>query len=259
MKTKPLVWIIAGTSEGRKLIKYFASKDVELLVSVATKYGAQLIEPQDNLTVKPARMNCAAMENFIGLNKPCMVIDATHPCATIVTDTIKKACTITGVKYLRLLRSAGDTSGCIEVNDYEEAAEFLSHVDGNIFLTTGSKTLEIFTQVPNYQERITLRILPMISSLEKATSLGYAPSKIICMQGPFSTELNAIMFKESQSNYVVTKDSGDVGGFPEKKTAAINSGAQLVVIKRQPGDNGGDFTHLLTEIDEILSKEAVRC
>lgn len=259
MKTKPLVWIIAGTSEGRKLIKYFADKYVELLVSVATEYGAQLIEPQANLTVKPARMDCAAMEAFIVHNKPCMVIDATHPFATIVTDTIKRACTTTKVKYLRLLRSAGDTSGCIEVNDYEEAAEFLSHVEGNIFLTTGSKTLELFTQVPNYQERITLRVLPMVSSLEKATNLGYAPSKIICMQGPFSTELNAVMFKESKSQYVVTKDSGEVGGFPEKKAAAINSGAQLVVIKRKPGDNGGDFTALLTEIDEILSKEAGRC
>ena len=259
MKTKALVWIIAGTSEGRKLIKYFADKDVQLLVSVATEYGAQLIEPQANVIVKAVRMDCAAMEAFIVLNKPCMVIDATHPFATIVTDTIKKACAITEVKYFRLLRSAGDTSGCIEVNDYEEAAEFLSHVDGNIFLTTGSKTLDIFTQVPNYQERITLRILPMISSLEKATNLGYAPSKIICMQGPFSKELNAIMFKESKSKYIVTKDSGDVGGFPEKKAAAIDSGAQLVVIKRKPGDNGENFTTLLTEIDEVLSKEAGRC
>ena len=67
------------------------------------------------------------MEAFIVLHKPCMVIDATHPFATIVTATIKKACAATGVKYFRLLRSAGDTSGCIEVNDYEEAAEFLSH------------------------------------------------------------------------------------------------------------------------------------
>jgi len=259
MKTKPVVWIIAGTSEGRNLIKYFANKDITLLVSVATDYGAQLIEPQANLTVTPARMDCAAMEAFIDLNKPCMVIDATHPFATIVTDTIKRACARKGAKYLRLLRSAGDISGCIEVNDYEEAVEVLSHVEGNIFLTTGSKTLDLFIQVPNYQERITLRILPMVSSLEKAINLGYAPSKIICMQGPFSTQLNAIMFKEANTKYVVTKDSGNVGGFQEKKDAAIDAGAQLVVIKRKPGDAGGDFVSLLTEIDEILSKEAGQC
>jgi precorrin-6A/cobalt-precorrin-6A reductase len=259
MKSKPVVWIIAGTSEGRKLIKYFADKKVNLLVSVATDYGAHLIEPQSNMTVKPERMDYAAMENFIKLKEPCMVIDATHPFATIVTATIKKACKATGVKYLRLLRQAGDISGCIEVNDYEEAVEFLSHVEGNIFLTTGSKTLDLFTQIPNYQARITLRILPMVSSLEKAANLGYSPSKTICMQGPFSTSLNVAMFKEANAKYVVTKDSGDIGGFQEKKDAAIDAGAQLIVIKRKPGDNGGDFTSLIAEIEGILSKEGALC
>ncbi|MDD4321384.1 MAG: precorrin-6A reductase [Acidaminococcaceae bacterium] len=259
MKTKPVVWIIAGTSEGRKLIKYFANKNVELIVSVATEYGAQLIEPQENLTVKPSRMDCGAMESFLDKYKPCLVIDATHPFATIVTETIKKACTHTQSNYLRFLRPAGDSSDCIEVNDYEDAVDFLCHVDGNIFLTTGSKTLELFAQIPNYHERVTLRILPMLSSLEKAHNLGFAPAKIICMQGPFSEQLNVAMFQEAKAKYVVTKESGDAGGFQEKKVAAIKAGAQLVVIKRKLGDIGNDFTSIYSQIEMILSKEAGRC
>ena len=43
---KPVIWLIGGTSEGRRLIKELAKLPVELYVSVATDYGASLIEPQ---------------------------------------------------------------------------------------------------------------------------------------------------------------------------------------------------------------------
>ena len=259
MKNKPVIWIISGTSEGRKLIKYFANKNVELIVSVATDYGAELIEPQEHLTVISERMNSEAMEAFLEQHKPCLVIDATHPFATIVTDTIKNACAKKARKYLRLLRPAGDVKDCIEVSDYNEAVEFLSNVTGNIFLTTGSKNLELFAQIPNFQERITLRVLPMLTSLEKAHNLGFAPAKTICMQGPFSEAMNTLMFQEAGAKYVVTKDSGDVGGFQEKKDAAVKAGAQLVVIMRRPGDTGEDLDSVYCQIDKLIAKEEDLC
>lgn len=48
---KPVIWLIGGTSEGRNLIKALASLDIMLYVSVATEYGAGLIEAQDNVQV----------------------------------------------------------------------------------------------------------------------------------------------------------------------------------------------------------------
>ena len=47
---KPVIWLIGGTSEGRRLIKELAKLPVELYVSVATDYGASLIEPQPGMT-----------------------------------------------------------------------------------------------------------------------------------------------------------------------------------------------------------------
>jgi precorrin-6x reductase len=68
-------------------------------------------------------------------------------------------------------------------------------VEGNIFLTTGSNNLDYFTKLADYQNRVTVRILPMQNSLEKALQLGYKPTNIICMQGPFTEEeLNTAMF-----------------------------------------------------------------
>ena len=62
---KPIIWLIGGTSEGRRLIKEMAKLPVELYVSVATEYGAELIEPQPNLTVLAERMDLEAMRAFL--------------------------------------------------------------------------------------------------------------------------------------------------------------------------------------------------
>ena len=52
---KPVVWLIGGTSESRNLIKFMAELDIILYVSVATDYGASLIEAQTNLHVMVKR------------------------------------------------------------------------------------------------------------------------------------------------------------------------------------------------------------
>ena len=106
----------------------------------------------------------------------------------------------------------------------------LSHTEGKIFLTTGSKNLPDFTAVPDYSERIALRILPMQDSLAKAVELGYKPANVVCMQGPFEEDLNIAMIKHFNAKYLVTKDSGKAGGFEEKISAAHKAGAELVII-----------------------------
>lgn len=247
---KPVIWLIGGTSEGRRLIKEIGRLDVKLYASVATEYGAELIEPQPGLTVMAERMDLAAMKAFLAAKRPACVIDATHPYATVVTATVKQACSEEQTEYLRLVRPVGDTTDAILVHDFAEAVELLNHLNGNIFLTTGSKNLPDFTGVENYAERIALRVLPMESSLQSALSLGYKPAHIVCMQGPFSKELNVAMFKKFGSKYVVTKDSGAVGGFAEKVEAAQAAGAKLIVIGRAGEEAGEGFSEIVRYLQQ---------
>ena len=86
------IWIIGGTSEGRGLVKELAQLDIEIFVSVVTTYGAKLIEQHSNVKVLPERMDLDAMQAFIAEHHPDCVIDATHPYATVVTQTVKEAC-----------------------------------------------------------------------------------------------------------------------------------------------------------------------
>ena len=245
---KPVIWLIGGTSEGRALIKAMADLDVELFVSVATDYGAELIEPQDNLTIMAERMDLNKMRTFLQNHQPACVIDATHPYAAIVTATVQEACACEGAKYVRLLRPVGEAGDYVTVHDFPEAVELLNQVEGNIFLTTGSKNLKDFTAVEDYKERIALRVLPMENSLLSALEHGYKPANIVCMQGPFSKELNVAMFKKFCSKYVVTKDSGEVGGFAEKVEAANEAGAKLIVIGRAVEEQGKSLEEIVEDL-----------
>ena len=229
------VWIAGGTTEGRKLAGYAARFRVTAYVSVATAYGASLLPKSPYVTVLEGRMNEGQMEGFLKDKGIRLAVDATHPYATVVTDNIKAACQKTGVPYRRINRRAGTyrTDGrTIAVRTVDEAVEVLSHTDGVVFLTTGSKNLDAFAKIPDYENRVYARILPVRASLERALDLGYPPARLICMQGPFSADLNAAMFKETKARYVVTKNSGHTGGFPEKLKGAERTGATVIIIER---------------------------
>lgn len=242
----PVVWLIGGTSEGRRLIKDLAASPIKLFVSVATTYGAALIEPQENLTIMAERMDFAAMCKFLSRHKPELVVDATHPYATIVTATVKAACEKEACRYLRVVRPQDEGGDYVLVRDFGEAVELLNQVEGNIFLTTGSKNLPDFTAVHGYEERIALRILPMESSLHNAVRLGYKPANIVCMQGPFAKDLNVALIKKFNSQYVVTKDSGEAGGFSEKVESAKLAGAKLIVVGRECKEEGSRYNEVVS-------------
>ena len=58
------------------------------------------------------------------------------------------------------------------------------------------------------------------------------------MQGPFSTEINEAMLRQYQCRYLVTKDTGLAGGFPEKMEACRRAGVIPVIIGRPLKEEG---------------------
>ena len=87
----------------------------------------------------------------------------------------------------------------------------LQSLPGNVLLTTGSKELHHFA-VPGLIDRCCPRVLPMLDSLQRCLSLGFPPAHILCMQGPFSRELNAAILRQYDIKTLVTKDTGTYGG-----------------------------------------------
>ncbi|MBR4905618.1 MAG: precorrin-6A reductase [Clostridia bacterium] len=231
------ILLFAGTTEGRRIAEVLAGQPVSVTVSVATEYGETLIAPAENICVTFGRKNADEIEALIKESQAQLLIDATHPYAVEVTKTLKTVAERTGTEYLRVLRASEDADGCVFVSDTEAAVRYLNETRGNVLLTVGSKELSAYTAVQAYRNRIYARILPVKESTDAAFALGLNGKHLICMQGPFSEEMNITTIRAIDAKYLVTKDTGSAGGFAEKIAAAKACGITPVVIRR-PEEEG---------------------
>lgn len=231
--------VFAGTTEGYALCEFLAENRVSVYACAATEYGGSLLQENEFLHVSAGRLKTEDMEELFRKENPEIVLDATHPYAAEVTKNIRTACENAGVLYQRILRPEGEkNSEAIYVESTEEAAAFLSGTEGNIFLTTGSKELAKFTGIPDYKERLFARVLSIPSVIRSCAELGIEGKHLIGMQGPFSAEINEAMLRQFQCSYLVTKDTGLAGGFPEKMEACQRCGVTPVIIGRPLKEEG---------------------
>ena len=178
-----------------------------------------------------------------------LCIDATHPYALEVSKNIREACAETGVPYRRLLRGESAAEGAVSFATCAEAAAYLAGTEGNILLAIGSKELAAFAGL--LLERLYPRVLPSHEALSACEALGVPHRNIIAMQGPFSQELNAALMRQKEIRFLVTKDGGAVGGFPEKAAAARETGARLILLRR-PEEDGESLEEIAASCEEML-------
>ena len=239
--------IFSGTSEGHALCRFLSARGAQAEVYVATEYGAAVMEPMDGITVHEGRLSADGIA--ARLDADTLLVDATHPYAAAVTDNLRAACAQTGAQYERLLRPAIARGGCETVPDTAAAVAWLNAHQGKALLTTGSKELDAYTAVENWQERIYPRVLPAASVLQKCEALGFSGAHIIAMQGPFSHAMNVALLRQTGADILVTKDTGVSGGFAEKLSAARETGAKVLVIARPRAETG----RTLEEMQDYLA------
>ncbi len=228
------VLLFGGTGDGRALAEWMLARGLDATVCVATEYGETLLP--EGMKVHVGRLDAGGMAELMA-DGCTLVIDATHPYAVEVTENIRAASERTGLPYLRLLRQSDGEDGCRKVPDMAVAAEILERLPGNVLLTTGSKELDHFAR-PGLRERCFPRVLPMADSLERCLALGFPPRNIICMQGPFTREMNVATLHQFHINTLVTKDTGGYGGFRAKAEAAKEAGCALLVVERPRNETG---------------------
>ncbi len=244
------VLVFAGTTEGREISEFLADGGVAVTACVATEYGNMVMPNDSRMEVKTGRLDEGQIAVLV--TEYSLVIDATHPYAGIVTNNIKAACEKTGIEYIRLLRPSIAAEKVVAVTDTEEAVRFLNTVEGNVLLTTGSKELEAYTAVGDFAVRLFARVLPAAEVVEKCTSLGFKGKNLICMQGPFSHEMNVATLKQVDAKYLVTKDTGAAGGFEEKISAANALGVTVVLVSRPSQESGITLGQLKEQLAKRL-------
>ncbi|MFP3090142.1 precorrin-6A reductase [Treponema sp. TIM-1] len=255
-------FVFAGTTEGRLFIEEVrrsVKSPCRLRVFTATEYGKELLEEGEGrggsplIDIRPGRLDAAGIYGELLRHRPDYVIDCTHPYAVEVTRNIRDACARAQCRYLRLQREALSLPREIPVRRADTmaaAAAFLAQEEGGILLTTGSKDLESFAR-PELRDRVFIRILPLEEGIRKCRTLGFSPSRVIALQGPFQEDFNRALLRHTGVSWLVTKETGEEGGLLEKIRAAQKEGVTVVILKRPAKAEG----YTLPGIMEILRKE----
>ena len=224
----PGVLIFGGTTEGRQA----ALREKNAVVCVTGEYARQLLPPDTDCRV--GRLDREGMLALMRELRPERVVDATHPFAADVTANVAACCAELGIPLERVRRPEIDgpwRAWTCRAKDAEEAARLAAASRGNILLTTGSRTLDVYARAVDPQ-RLWARVLPTVDSLERCARAGIPSSHVIAMQGPFGAALNAALYDQLDSRVMVTKDSGREGGLEEKVLPALARELDVIVIDR---------------------------
>ena len=220
------ILIFGGTTEGRQAAERLAGCGHTVTVATATGLGAEAMEGIKGLELRTGRLSRNEIEDLVGEYDLC--VDATHPYALEISRYVREACEKKKIRLEKVNRQLDRPQSGLCFDSFREAAAFLSGVQGNILLTTGSKNLAEFGELD--RKRLYVRVLPCCESIKACEENGIAHKNIIAMYGPFSVQLNEAMIRQYDIRWLVTKNSGRQGGFPEKEEAARRTGIQMVVI-----------------------------
>ena len=258
-----IIWIIGGTKDSRDILnEVLKIGKNEIIVSTATEYGGKLLEniaKNENVKVISEKLNVLQIESLILKKNIDFVIDASHPYAQNISNTVismisylnEKVNFEKKVKYVRFERKMIDygNENIFKFQNLQEVIVFLKKFENkNILSTLGSNTLAKIKEVGE-KNNLFVRILPTTSSIQSAEELGYLPKNIIAMQGPFSKNMNAVMLKDLKIDYLITKESGETGGELQKVEACRECGVTILAIKRPVLNYGTVFN----SIEELIS------
>ena len=230
-----MIFVAAGTQEGRELAGALLQAGYDVTASVVSSYGEKLLKQYPRLIINDKPLDEEALEDYIRQHGVRLFVDASHPYAANVSENAMRACRAANIPYIRYERASVpvDYDKAYPVESYEEAASTAARLGTTVFLTTGSRNLKAFVLSDVLKgHTIIARILPTAGVLKECEELGLTPKQIVALQGPFSEELNIALYRQYGADVVVTKNSGEIGGTDTKITAAKKLGLPVVMIDR---------------------------
>lgn len=225
---KSNIAVIAGTSEATELIEELEN-EFFITAFVATDEGRKILKDR-NCKVSTGRKNRDEFECI--LSDFNIVIDASHPFATEVTQNVKSVCEQLNICYLRLGRPHTEYKykKILYADNKEEVAEMLNNTNGNILFLTGSNTADFYKKhIKNFEQRALIRVLDTDYSRNVVKEIN--ESNVVFGNPPFSALDNLKLIKQHNISVVVSKDSGQRGGIAEKVSACEKFGIPLILIR----------------------------
>ncbi len=252
------IFLLGGTKDSTNIIRHIKEKyDAYILTTTTTEYGSRLARESgsDDTIARPLLKN--EITDMIVNDNFDLLIDATHPFASHITQTSASIARELKIPYIRFERPTTnleniDTSHIHYINSFDDAGKLIEieFPKGNVLHFAGANTMENILKHVS-AKRFYPRILKVESSLEKCEILGIEPSHIIAMTGAASLEENIELIEKYDAKVMITKESGEVGGVIEKIQAANHKDVAVIMIQRPKIDdlNKNDIVSNLNELD----------
>ncbi|MBN2713227.1 MAG: precorrin-6A reductase [Planctomycetes bacterium] len=229
-----MILLIGGTSETGECAELLLESGYEVLVSTATDEKLDLPE-SPRLHKRYGRLDTEQFAELISLRGINAVVDVAHPfAAALHTNALEAACKA-DVPYLSYERpgTGNGQADCLRVPSHEEAAAAAVKIGLPVLLTTGANSISIYAaKFSDAGLSFIVRVLPRKESVDACLDAGLSEKQIITGRGPFTVEDNIDLIRSRGIGVLVTKDSGERGGVPQKMEAARVTGCRMIIVER---------------------------
>ena len=213
-----MILVFGGTTEGRKAVEVL--EEGGSLYFYSTKTGEQDITLHHGQRIDGA-LDAKAMRTFCGEHDIRLIVDAAHPFASQLHQTIalvSQSLNIPTIRYERIYPKRDPEITWID--DYSQIPRDIH----SLLATTGVQSISKLKPLEAEGIRIYYRILQRESSIALALKQGASTEQLCYYEDPqdIPVEAEAILLKES----------GLSGGFPEKVEAAKAKGMRIIALKR---------------------------
>ena len=213
-----MILIFGGTTEGRRATEVLEEAGKPYCYS--TKTGEQDISLHHGLRIDGA-MDGEEMCAFCRKHQICLIVDAAHPFASKLHQTIARVGTLLQIPIIRYERIYPPRDPDIEwIDDYLQVPTNI-HA---LLATTGVQSISKLKWLEEKGIKVIYRILNRESSIELAHQQG-ASDEQLC----FYEDGNTI---DVDADAILLKESGISGGFVEKVEAAKKRGMRIIALKR---------------------------
>lgn len=251
-----MILLIGGAGETGVLASALVSAGFTVLVSTATDAPLSL-DSHPNLSRRSGPLDRESLSGLILEKGITVFIDGSHPYASVITNHARRAAEEHHIPYFRWYRPAAlhDSDEVFWAQDHADAARIAFSFGQPVLLTTGSRNLKPYSEESRRTGiPVVARVLNRPDSLEACLQAEIPPHNVIAATGPFSLEQNVTTIREFGIGVLVTKDSGSIGGVPEKIEAAKRENCRVVVVRRpdeQSSDSYSDLTQLLQAVSQL--------
>lgn len=222
-----MILVLGGTTEGKEVVRILDEAGHPFYYS--TKGDKQEIICKNGIRIT-GEMNENQMIEFCGKHKISLLIDAAHPFAELLHQTVSEVAENLHIPVIRYERVYPPRDpDIIWCSSYDEAISQLKKYQiKKLLVLTGVQTIQKLRSYWQDHE-CWFRILDREESHLLATAQGF-PSERILYYTPGEDE--SYLLHKLKPNAILTKESGQSGYFIQKTEAARKFGIPIFAIKR---------------------------